>query len=157
MTKSLNRLAAGVALGLTLAAPAMAQSVDQCDWASSAFNLVEPWEANSRTFSNGKTRLALLDTIEPGAAAFRLLILSPPYDEVGGRQCRVVSLGQGMGFGGMDFGGLHASYDPATGLQFEVRVQLYNPETSLMDPANLLIVLNQATGEIFTDLQPGIE
>ncbi len=55
-------------LALCLAAPVAAQTVGDCDtWQTSARNLAEPWEANSRTFANGDIRVALLDTIEPAA------------------------------------------------------------------------------------------
>ncbi|MFT4715724.1 MAG: hypothetical protein ACI861_001881 [Paracoccaceae bacterium] len=134
-----------------------AQSVNDCDWQASAWNLVEPWEENSRTFSNGKTRLALIDTVEPAAAAFHLLILSPPYGPVGDRQCKTIGLAQGGGFGGIQFQDLQATYDPAIGLMFDLPVRLYDPETSFTNGAILHIVLNQATGEIAADMTLGGE
>ncbi|CAN0606350.1 unnamed protein product, partial [Ectocarpus sp. 12 AP-2014] len=84
----------------TFVSPSLAQSVGDCDWRASAQALVEPWDApeNTRTFANGDVRLAIIDTIEPAAGAFHLIILSPPYDEVGGRQCQVVSTNSSVGF-----------------------------------------------------------
>ncbi|MDG4951587.1 hypothetical protein NLM59_11715, partial [Weeksellaceae bacterium KMM 9724] len=70
---------------------------------ASAGNIVEPWEDNTRTFSNGKTRLALLDTIEPAAGSFHVLVLSLPLNELGDRQCRTIGMGGGIGFSGADF------------------------------------------------------
>lgn len=127
-----------------------AQVVNECDWQASAWNLVEPWETNSRTFSNGRTRLALLDTIEPGAAPLHILVLSPPEDELGGRQCRVVSLHDGFGFAGIEFDRLTASYNPATGLSFRVPVQEYDAGNAFMRGWTLAFTLNQATGQIAT-------
>ncbi|MBW4982586.1 hypothetical protein KZZ07_08540 [Mameliella sp. CS4] len=128
-------------------------TVQDCDWQASARNIVEPWEAHSRTFSNGKTRLALMDTIEPAAAWAWMLVLSPPYSELGDRQCKVIGL-NGMGFAGMEFGALNADYDPATGLTFTVPVNVYDPDTAMPATATLRFTLNQATGAIDGDLLP---
>uniref|UniRef100_UPI003B5245F3 hypothetical protein n=1 Tax=Roseovarius indicus TaxID=540747 RepID=UPI003B5245F3 len=143
--------ALAVCLGLLAGAPALAQEAVPCEWAARADNIAEPWEANTRTFSEGKVRLALLDTTEPAAAAFHILILSPPYDELGLRQCRTLGL-NGMGFAGADFGSLDASYDPAVGLIFIMNVQVYDG----MDytPRTLRFTLNQATGVIGAKLLP---
>lgn len=130
--------------------PAVAQQsadVLPCDWQARADAIVEPWEANTRTFSNGKTRLALLDTIEPAAGWAWLLVLSPPNDELGGRQCRVVGL-NGMGFAGMDFAQLASGYDPSVGLTFAVPVQVMAPD-GRMWWQTLSVTLNQATGALW--------
>ncbi len=140
---------------LTLAsAPAMAADVQvlDCDWQSNARNIVEPWEANTRTFSNGKTRIAALDTIEPAAGWAYVLVLSPPYDELGSRQCKVIGM-NGMGFAGMDFSQMQSSYDPNRGLSFTVPVAEYNFDTGAGVPRLLWFQLNQATGAILTDLR----
>lgn len=141
--------ARAAAVGIcVLAGPALAQPITvlECDWQSSARNIVEPWESNTRTFSNGQTRLALLDTIEPAAGWAWLLVLSPPYGEVGDRQCRVIGV-DGMGFSGMGFEQLSASYDPATGLRFSLPAQRMGPEGDFVW-GTLGFVLNQATGDI---------
>ncbi len=129
-----------------LAAPVAAQDVFDCDWQSSARNIAEPWEENTRTFSNGKTRLALMDTVEPAGGAFWLLVLSPPYDELGGRQCKVVGH-NGIGFTWLDFSQLRSSYDPSRGLTFTLPGQLYGDGVNNID-ITVSITLNQATGEI---------
>ncbi|MGP6086955.1 hypothetical protein [Antarctobacter jejuensis] len=135
------------------AAQEYAVTVHDCDWQASAAAIVEPWEENSRTFSNGKTRLALMDTIEPAAAWAWMLVLSPPYSELGDRQCKVVGL-NGMGFSGMDFAQLSADYDPATGLTFTVPVQAYDGATADFGDFTLRFTLNQATGDISGRLLP---
>ena len=143
--------AIAVCLGLLAGAPVMAQEAVPCDWPARADNIAEPWEEYTRTFAEGKVRLALLDTAEPAAAAFHVFVLSPPYDELGLRQCRTIGL-NGMGFAGADFGSLQAAYDPAVGLIFTMTVQVYDG----MDytPRTLRFTLNQATGAIGAQLSP---
>lgn len=137
-----------------LAMPVTAQHVAECDWQSGARNIAEPWEENTRTFAKGAVRLALLDTLEPAAAAFHLLILSPPYNEVGDRQCRVVSLSDGLGFYGVDFAGIDAGYDATTGLTFRLPIRLYSQQDHESDPATLTVTLNQSTGDITASYTP---
>lgn len=126
--------------------------VMDCDWQSSAWNIVEPWEANSRSFSNGKTRLAALDTIEPAAGWAYMLVLSPPYGQLGDRQCKVIGI-DNRGFAGMDFSQLQSAYDPASGLSFTIPVQIHDFNTGLGIPRQLWFQVNQATGTIRTDLR----
>lgn len=133
---------------------ATAQEVLPCDWQASSQALVEPWEDNTRLFANGKVRIALLDTIEPAAGAFYLLILSPPYDELGGRQCRVIGASQSIGFGGLSLEGMQAGYDPSLGLTFALNANRYDPETSLFPPVKLMVNLNQSTGDIAAIIVP---
>lgn len=137
----------------SLAAPILAQTVQPCDWQSRADAIVEPWEDNSRTFANGDVRVTLLDTIEPAAAAFWIMVLSPPYDEVGGRQCLVIGDRGGLGFSGVLFEGLEASYDPARGLTFNTEVYVYDPVHSDVGVATLLFTVNQAQGTVTARLQ----
>lgn len=143
---------AAVALAMAMA-PAMtlAQEVGVCDWRSSAASIVEPWEEYSRTFSDGKVRIALLDTLEPAATAVHVLILSPPYDELGARQCRVLSHHDASGFSNADFSTLDATYDPAVGLIFEIAVEVMGAVGP--EDRTLRFTLNQATGGIGASLQ----
>ncbi len=132
---------------------AKSQSIEPCDWVSSAASLVEPWEQNTRTFANGDVRVAVLDTIEPALAAFHVLVLSPPYDEVGSRQCKTVSMSAGLGFSGLDFASLNADYDPAVGLIFTMDVQTPSSDASSFVDRTVRFTLNQATGEMQAELQ----
>lgn len=134
-----------VAAGLVGAA--FAQEAIPCDWQARADAIVEPWEEHTRTFANGNVRLALLDTVEPAAAAFHILIVSPPYDEIGARQCRTLGASAGMGFSGVAFDALEAAYDPSVGLIFDLPVTVLDSDGSFVE-APLLFTLNQATGEI---------
>lgn len=140
------------ALLLATAAPAMAQSVTDCDWKAQAGALAEPWEETSRTFSNGNVRLALIDVGEPAIGGYHLLILSPPRGELGERQCRIVTY-ETYGFGGVDFASLTADYDPARGLIFDLPVRVVDDAGDLV-PRRLTITLNQSNGEIGPRLQP---
>ena len=134
-------------LSLVLAAPAAAQVVQPCDWQASAANLMEPWELNTRTFSNGRTRIAALDTVEPALGWAWLMVLSPPYDEIGARQCRVIGLAPSMGFAGLDFEAMASDYDPATGLRLTLPVQV-SPDGAGFETRVLSFIINQSTGEI---------
>lgn len=125
-----------------------AQVIEQCDWVSSARNIIEPWEQNTRLFANGNVRVSALDTVEPAAGAFHLLVLSPPYDEVGSRQCNIVSMATGIGFSGLNFESLKASYDPKVGLTFTIGVQVYLSDAASFANRVAQFTLNQATGEI---------
>lgn len=139
------------ALGLALLLPSAlaAQTVEPCDdFRANLQALAEPWEDNSRVFANGDVRLAVIDTIEPAAAAFHLLVLSPPRDELGGRQCRVISLQGASGFGSLSLTGLVASYDAKTGLGFQIPAKRYLPDSGDFGPATLSVTVNQASGAI---------
>lgn len=137
------------------ATPAMAQDVVDCDWQAQARNVAEPWAENSAVFAEGQVRVAKLDTIEPAAGGFHLLILSPPYAELGDRQCKVITW-DSIGFATIEFGALESAYDPAIGLMFSVPVRI-SEGSDFTNPAMLQFSLNQATGEIGTNLELGRE
>ena len=140
---------AATLLAAPLAAPAFAQEIHDCDWRASAQAQIEPWEDFTRTFSNGAVRVALLDVIEPAAGSYYLLVLSPPRDELGSRVCKVIGMGGGMGYAGLDFQSMDAAYDPATGLQLTVPGTVYDPNTAqFVDGLAVIVTINQATGQI---------
>lgn len=133
---------------LALASPAAAQTVTPCDWQASAQAIAEPWEENSVTFASGKVRLAVLDTIEPAVGFAWLMVLSPPFSELGDRQCRVVGMTDKLGFAGIYMDTLTSSYDPRTGLSLGVEVRVFYPETGDFARAILAMTVNQSTGEV---------
>lgn len=137
-----------ILFALTIAAPASAQVAFPCDWQARADSIVEPWEDHSATFADGAIRVALLDVVEPAAAAFYLLILHPPTDELAGRTCTVVGLDEGLGYAAMMFDELSAEYDPAVGLTFQIPAIIYLPEQSFQNSALVSITVNQSTGEV---------
>jgi hypothetical protein len=77
-----------------------------------------------------------------------LLVLSPPYNELGDRQCVTIGAGDGNGFGGIRWDALSADYDPAVGLVFEVPVSRFDPNTEGFPTSLLSFTLNQSTGDI---------
>jgi hypothetical protein len=131
------------------ALPAGAVTVSTCSGLASVRSIAEPWEANTRTFAKGDIRLVVLDTIEPAAAAFHLVILHPPRDELGSPMCTLVSESDGMGFGGMDIGPATASYDPARGLTVALPISVYDPEAAgFYAEKTLSVTINQASGQV---------
>lgn len=144
-------------LAALTACPAFAQSVEDCDWRAEARNIAEPWEQNSATFANGAVRVTLLDTIEPAAVPFHLLVISPPFDEVGSPQCKIISFAEGQGFANIEFPTLEADYDPATGLNFQVMAHSYVPENDSATFGILAFTLNQSTGALDAAFEPSAE
>lgn len=148
---------ASIFLPLLAASPVPAQVAFPCDWQAGVDAIVEPWEDNSATFSNGVIRVALLDMIEPAAAAAFLLILHPPFDEVGGRACTIVGVDKGLGCGTIQFNELSADYTPETGLVLNVPAVIYLPEQSFRNIALLSITVNQSTGNVAIEQELGHE
>src|ERR1700733_8858708 len=108
-----------------IACPAAAAVVSDCGDAANPANIVEPWEANSRTFAKGDIRIAYLDTGgEPACCSGWLMVLydEHPKDEPEYRACKLVGQSQGLGFEGVDFKAIKASYDPRRGLLLSVPV-----------------------------------
>jgi len=139
------------------ATPAAAQVAMPCDWVARADSIVEPWDENTRTFASGEVRVALLDIVEPAAASFFLLVLHPPYDEVGSRVCTVVGLDEGLGYAGVFFQDIEANYDPARGLTIQMPAIIYLPEQSFQNSALLSVTINQATGNVTVTQELGNE
>ena len=140
-----------------MASPLSAQTAFPCDWQARADAIVEPWEDNIVTFANGAVRVALLDTIEPAAASYYLLILHPPLDELSGRMCTTIGLDEGLGYAGMFFSELEASYDPEIGLTLQIPAIIYLPEQSFQNSALVNISINQSTGEVIVTQDLGSE
>lgn len=140
-----------------VAAPVTAQVALPCDGIEQADAIVEPWEENIAAFANGSVRVALLDGIEPAAAAAFLLVLYPPVDEVGARRCSVVGLDEGLGYGAIFFDELQATYDPSSGLTLNVPAVIYLPEQSFQNTALLSVTINQATGAVTVAQELGNE
>ncbi|PRY24141.1 hypothetical protein CLV78_1035 [Aliiruegeria haliotis] len=146
----LASIAVTIALSIS---PAHAVDVRAChaapDHLTRAWNIAEPWEAETRTYANGAVRLAVIDTIEPALGAFHLMILSPPFGPAGSRTCTLVSANApGIGFAGLSLEGIEARYDPAAGLSFVVSARRPDPATGGTFPDRLTLLLNQATGTV---------
>jgi len=141
-----------VVLCLVLALPslAVAQVVTDCEPSlAQARSIAEPWEDNILSLANGDVRLAVIDAIEPGAVPFHLMVLTPPYDELGARLCWVVSLdAQGFGFSALTLAGLLKDSDSAGRLVLTLQAARWNDSTGGPDPALLHIVIDPQTGEV---------
>ena len=147
MTRRLSLAVIGALLLAPL--PAAAVSVTGCTDMANVWAVAEPWEANTRVFANGEIRFVVLDTVEPAAAAFHLVILHPPRDELGIPMCSMVSATDGLGFGGMDIGAATASYDPARGLKVALPISVYDPEAASFYADRVLsVTINQASGRV---------
>lgn len=146
---------ASLSLAVGGASALAAQDVMPCDWRARADAIVEPWDTYSRTYAEGAVRVALLDTVEPAAAAFHLLILSPPFDELGARSCQVVSHSGSLGFAMLGFTEMEAGYDPARGLTLTIPGHLNAPDSGQVSTFDLVVTINQATGQITAETGPG--
>ncbi|MEJ0026897.1 MAG: hypothetical protein WDN01_12795 [Rhizomicrobium sp.] len=138
---------------LALAAPAAALSIRDCadDQATaSAWNIAEPWEKNTKVFSNGNVRVALIDTGgEPVCCSMHLLVLSPNTDEQAeDRSCHLINDHEGLGFVGIDFARLSASYDPKKGLLISFPYALYNDEGGPQKQGLAKLRINSANGTV---------
>ena len=136
-------LLAGLA---ALATPALAQTVEECDWRASLVAIPEPWDVHTRTFARGDIRITVTDAIEPAAGPYHLVVLSGPYDELGSRQCRVVSLQGSLGFARMIPASAQSAYDPATGLTLTIPAGTYDADTGGIDERDIIVTINQASG-----------
>lgn len=146
--------AALLAMLCAFGAPAAAQSVADCDWRARADAIMEPWEENTRTYSGERVRIARLDLIEPAAAPFHLLLISPPFDELGARQCKVISFADSIGFSSIKFQEITSAYDPSKGLTLRLPVSAPTDDGAMGALETLAITLNQSTGDIALDMAP---
>ncbi|MDG1739421.1 MAG: hypothetical protein P8L68_09235 [Paracoccaceae bacterium] len=145
----MNKLVLGL-IAASWATPILASpTLSECGWQASAQYLVEPWSENTATFSNGATRIAMIETVEPAAGSYGLLILSPPLNDFGERQCRVIH-----GFANLSLEGMTSAYDPAIGLQISVTAQVFLESEGEFASAKVDIVINQSSGEISYDVSP---
>lgn len=112
-----------------LAGPAFAAQVRECDYAADVRSIAEPWEKNTRSFYDGAVRVAVLDTGgEPVCCSQHLLVLLPdhsgPEGMDQGRICRIVGDREALGFLGIEFQQIRASYDKR-GLVLTFPVHIY--------------------------------
>ncbi|GKY86229.1 hypothetical protein [Sinisalibacter aestuarii] len=146
----MKKILAAVFLAGTL--PAAAQTVEECDWRADMRFIAEPWEDHIASLANVGVRLAIIDMRDPVAVPYRLVVISPPYDEDDWPQCMTIG-----SFAGIDFAALQTGYDPNTGLIFTVPVRLYDAATDTTQPSVLTFSLNQASGDILSRLDTPVE
>ena len=145
---SLAGLMAGglLAAGTVYAEPSV--GIFDCDELMRADTIVEPWHENTRTFANGKIRIAHLDTAgEPVCCSSHLLVILKPQSLDG--KCLVVRQSDGMGYNWLDFKNIQSTYDPSLGVGLSVPVFEYDPETgAATGPQVIRLRINQATQHI---------
>lgn len=103
---------------MATATPSLAATARDCDGTTeAAFNIVEPWETSTRTFYQGRVRVAWLDTGgEPACCSAHLLVVFYADDMPESLVCRLVGDTADRGFASIDFKSLKSAYDPARGL-----------------------------------------
>ena len=136
-------------LALFVPVGAGAQTVTGCDGRASPENIPEPWDETTRSFANGKVRVALVDTGSPAAGPFYLLVLLPSaIAGEGDRDCVLVGWTRSAGFVSLDFAGMEPSYDPATGLSLGLAARFYDAALDFSNVGILDVVINQTSGEV---------
>lgn len=119
------------------------------DWRSTVQVIAEPWESNSRLFAGDQVRLTVMDTGEPAAGSFFLLIMSPPYGEDGaGRQCRLLSLDGSMGFAGLNLVQASVQAETADTLAVTIPATRWLPDSDSYVDAVLSVKLDLASGDL---------
>lgn len=142
-------VAAAIGAALAAMAPAVAQTVTECNGVAAPSNIVEPWEENTRTYANGAIRLARLSTGgEPVCCSEHLLVLHPSGSTEGPyyRACSVLSQEPGLGWLQVHIDEITASYDPEQGLLVNVPVGHYDGTAGEGARETIGLRINQATG-----------
>lgn len=137
---------AAMVLGMT-AAPALAAQVRDCDGVDRMQNIVEPWEGSSRSFYAGRMRVVLVDTGgEPACCSTYMVVLYTvePGDEPAYTACKLITDDNGMGFGGIDFRSMRATYDPKAGVLLTIRAGRMKADGSGTNPLTVKLRLRQS-------------
>jgi hypothetical protein len=128
---------------------AEAQVVSVCDAADQMDKIATPEELNVRHYANGNVMVAVVDDGRENAGqALSVLVVSPPLDSHGQRQCRLVSATQFAGYAALVLDKADAAYDPAIGLTVSFPAVVMPSDESLGDKIDLAVTINQATGMI---------
>jgi len=112
---------------------ANATVVGECGMLNSIDLIQEPWEKNTKTFYNGKVRVAAIDTQgEPACCSSHLVLLVPQNDEIGSVSCFVVSQVRYdssepsyLGFQSVSVAGITSKYEAGKGLLLSVPFTTY--------------------------------
>lgn len=111
--------------------------------------IAAPEDVNIRHFANGAVMLAIVDDgRDDVATALSVLILSPPLDAHGVRQCQRVSVTETDGYAVLVLDTAVAAYDPARGLTVQLPGLFVPTPDSFGDAILLAVTINQATGLI---------
>lgn len=142
-------LATGLFCLACQAVSADAQVVSICDAALQMDKIAAPEDLNIRHYANGNVLVAVVDDGRADAAqALSVLVVSPPLDAHGQRQCRLISATQGAGYAALILDKAAAAYDPSIGLTISLPGVFMPSPNSLGDKIDLAVTINQATGMI---------
>ncbi|WP_210529127.1 hypothetical protein [Rubellimicrobium arenae] len=155
-------------LAATLAGPALAQQVQDCDEIPPVTSLVEPWEETSLSIGAGAIRLALLHGTQDEGVTLLVLTLPPP--EPGGEddgaaatsegppppppvpRCRLVTEG-GLGFAGLDIGAIETDEDAeAATLTAAIPALGFIPESTQLEERTLTLTFGVTDDSLVADL-----
>ncbi|MEM8537100.1 MAG: hypothetical protein AAGF56_04475 [Pseudomonadota bacterium] len=129
-----------------------AQTIIDCEERAALSEMYSAAGEKLRTFANGDVEISIIDTGEQNLANVYLKVVSPPRDDLGLRQCRLIGAAQDKGFAGMNINSMESSYDPATGLQLSMIIRTYDPASETLPRRFLFFTVNQATGQITADV-----
>ena len=138
-----------VLMAMLLASMASAQRVQPCfdgariPYRATAEAIAEPWAENTRSFADGKVRIAVMDTGEPAYGAYYLMVMYWAGGENEVRTCDLVSQGE-LGFVGMTLNGMEASYKAGLGLVFKVPTTFYNAVEDEFEEGFVEVVVDRA-------------
>lgn len=142
-------LAAGLLCLACHADAADAQVVSVCDIASEMDRIAVPEDLNIRHYANGQITIAVVDDGRADAAqALSVLVVSPPLNQEGQRQCRLISATPLAGYAALILDKAGAVYDPAIGLTVSFPGMVMPTVESLGDKIDLAVTINQATGMV---------
>ncbi len=148
------RLFKYIPLMLALSGTLAAQQVQDCEtnavfpYQTTAMAIAEPWEANTRSFADGKVRIAIMDTWEPAYGAYYLMVMYWSGNEGGElRTCDLVSQGE-LGFVGMTLEGMEASYNAGLGLVLKVPTTFYNPVEDEFEEGFIEVLIDRAANRV---------
>lgn len=131
------------------AVAAQAQVVSVCDITDQMGKIATPADLNVRHYANGNVMVAVVDDGRDDVGqALSVLVVSPPLDQSGQRQCRLVSATLDKGYAALVLDRAEAAYDPAKGLTVFFPAVVMPTFDSLGDKIDLAVTINQATGMI---------
>ncbi len=142
-----------VLVATLLTSTASAQRVQPCfdgariPYRATAEAIAEPWEENTRSFADGKVRIAVMDTWEPAYGAYYLMVMYWAGGESELRTCDLVSQGE-VGFVGMTLEGMEASYKAGLGLVLKVPTTFYNPVEDEFEEGFIEVLIDRAANHV---------
>lgn len=127
---------------------AVGQAVRECDtFEANARNLAFLSDSTPAVnlFANGDVWTIGLDTLEPACCSAHLMVnffteVEPfPF-------CAMISASEGLGFSGIIFEQMTATYDPNVGLTLTMPAGRYDGAASVLSP--LVVTINRATATV---------